>query len=128
MKKWLLCIMCILLIGCQKQEKFEENEDVEINDSIGWVGDYCNSDSDILLSIYYLENNPNYFEFRIEHDGNGFGDYAFFEDQQKHNAVYHSSQSNYSLKFILKDNKVLIKESGKNKDLNKVLAGEYERK
>lgn len=127
MRKILMICLCIMLIGCASQQKGTTHKNLKtpIEDTIGWVGTYeC---GDLKLMIMYDEDVPNGFEFNIELGEKGFGEFTRYIQDDKKKAVCDTTEDGYTLLFTLKDDSVIVEESGGIGYLETELSGEYKR-
>lgn len=127
MKKILMICLCVMLIGCgtHQREVVQEEPDQPIEDTIGWVGTYkCD---DLTLIIMYNKEVPNGFEFNIELGGKGFGEFTQYIQDDKKKAVCDTLEDGYTLHFTLKDDSVLVEESGGVSYLETDISGEYKK-
>lgn len=114
--------MCLFLMGCQTKEKqpVQASEEVTVTNS-NWIGQYHMND--IVLEV--IETDEEGFEFTIEMFEKGFGGYAYF--QNHHEATYEGGEDGHTLHMILKDDSMIVEESGGMTYLGVELSGEYER-
>lgn len=122
MKKLGIVLLCLFLVGCQTKVKqpTQVDEEVTVTDS-SWVGKY--QKDDIVLEITNTDEEG--FEFTIERSEKGFGSYAYFHDY--HEATYEGGEDGHTLHMILKNDSIVVEESGGMTYLGVELSGEYER-
>ncbi|MEG0276582.1 MAG: hypothetical protein RR630_06095 [Coprobacillus sp.] len=117
MRKWLLIVLSMLLLGCSPT--------VEKNEDLSWEGQY--QKDDLNLTIEYDDEYKTGFAFSIMLGEKGIKDFADFEED-KNIAIYDVGEDGHTLEFTLKKDKVIIKESGGINYLQVELSGEYQKK
>lgn len=117
MKKILVLIFCLMLLGCSSS--------VEKNEDLSWEGQY--QKDDLVLTIKYDDEYKDGFSFSVMLGERGINDYADFETD-KNKAVYDVGEDGHTLEFTLKKDKVIIKESGGINYLQVELSGDYQKK
>lgn len=128
-KKILIFCLCLFITGCGPNKKHQianEEPQIIVEDNIGWVGEYVNDD--LTLIIVYEADYPEGFRFDFSLGQKGFANYAYFEDGKQKKAIYDANELGYTLTFELKNDKVIVRESGGTSYLDTDLSRTYQRK
>lgn len=96
----IICV-CLFLFGCTSQ-KNEEPVQAE------WTGDYQNED--ISLNIHFDDDYPDGIAFEFEKQGEIFDHYAYFDTDDKMQAIYDADESGHTLTFSLRYDRIIVKE------------------
>lgn len=126
MKKWIGLVVCLLLVGCGKSEIQQvSSQDTEVNMIYEqWLKEFTRDDG-VIISFHREDlEDEKMLEFNIELGVKGFGDFAYLQNDKYH-AIYNSEEDGYTLEFILKDDKWIVKESHGISYLHTNLSGEY---
>ncbi len=126
MKKWIGLVVCLLLVGCGKSEIQQvSSQDTEVNMIYEqWLKEFTRDDG-VIISFHREDlEDEKMLEFNIELGVKGFGDFAYLQNDKYH-AIYNSEEDGYTLEFILKDDKSIVKESHGISYLHTNLSGEY---
>ncbi len=115
MKKMMIVMFCLMLVGCQTKEPIEDKA------PLIWEGIY-NKDN-IALTIELENDYVDGFYYTFEYQGKKDQNYADYKN--KTTAVSAPLEDGYSLRFTLKKDKVIIEETEGMSYLKTSLAGEY---
>ncbi|MCI9049094.1 MAG: hypothetical protein HFF37_01680 [Coprobacillus sp.] len=128
MKKIIILIVCILLVGCDVEQIMPQSSSKPNDESNvvykQWLREFVRDDGVIVSFHREGLEDENMLEFRIELGVKGFGEFAYLQ-KDKNYAIYDSGEDGYTLEFILKDDKLIIKESHGISYLHTNLSGEY---
>lgn len=123
MKKLLIMIMsCFLLCGCAYKQASRTQEEPVRNQNVVYVKD------DITLTFVYSDDFPDGFEFQFDLNGQGIGEFAYFEDNTYQEAIGQENEDGHSYHFTLKKDSVIVKESEGQNVLGIDLSGKYIKK